>query len=66
MSEPFEAAPRLHPITAAAARIGMSRSRLYELLGAGELRSVKVGRRRLIPESAIADYIARVEATCSV
>lgn len=65
MSDQFESAPRLHAVAAAAERIGMSRSRLYELFAAGELRSVKVGRRRLIPESAIAEYIARVEATCS-
>lgn len=64
MSE-IEGAPRLHRVQAAADRIGMSRSRLYEILAAGEMRSVKVGRRRLIPESAIRDYIAKVEATCS-
>lgn len=32
----------------AAEAIGISRAKLYELLEAGELRSVKIGRRRLI------------------
>jgi excisionase family DNA binding protein len=37
----------------AALMIGISRAKLYELLGSGQLRSIKVGSRRLIPMSAI-------------
>ncbi len=37
---------------------GLGRSRLYGELASGRLKSLKVGRRRLIPASAIADYIA--------
>lgn len=33
--------------------IGLSRSRLYELLHAGKIRSVTVGRRRLIYVSSL-------------
>jgi excisionase family DNA binding protein len=36
---------------------GIGRSALYGELQAGRLRSCKVGRRRLVPSSAIADYI---------
>lgn len=36
---------------------GVSRSTLYQLLRSGELASVKIGRRRLIPTEAIADYV---------
>jgi hypothetical protein len=32
------------------------------LLGSGQLRNVKIGRRRLVPEQAIADFIADLEA----
>jgi excisionase family DNA binding protein len=32
---------------------GLSRSTIYNLLGSGELPSVTVGRRRLIPVSAL-------------
>ena len=49
-----------------AARIklgGIGRSSIYRLMDSGELRSVKVGRRRLIPDSAIADYVTRLKAT---
>jgi excisionase family DNA binding protein len=39
----------------------MSRSVVFELLRSGRLRSVKQGRTRLIPASAIRDYIALLE-----
>ncbi|MER5628667.1 helix-turn-helix domain-containing protein [Streptosporangium sp. NPDC002544] len=39
----------------------MSRSVLYELMRSGRLRSVKEGRTRLIPASAIREYIALLE-----
>jgi len=42
----------------AAVRMGCGRTRLYHELDAGTVRSVKVGRRRLIPESSIADFVA--------
>jgi excisionase family DNA binding protein len=36
------------PVSEACTRIGISRSKLYELLNEGEVPSVKIGRRRLI------------------
>lgn len=44
---------------------GIGRSLFYEKIGSGELRSVKIGKRRLVPEQAIAEYIARLEAQAS-
>jgi excisionase family DNA binding protein len=41
--------------------LSMSRSAIYEHIRSGRLRSVAQGRRRLIPASAIADYIALLE-----
>jgi excisionase family DNA binding protein len=38
-------------------RTRLSRSKIYEELDSGRLQSVKVGRRRLIPESALINYI---------
>lgn len=59
---PAEAAPdapdRLLSIAEAADLLGIGRTRLYGELDAGRLRSLKVGRRRLIPSSAIAAYAA--------
>ena len=38
--------------------MGIKRSKLWQLILSGELKSIKVGRRRLIPMSAIDDFIA--------
>ena len=39
----------------------MSRTVVYEQLRSGRLRSVRQGRARLIPASAIAKYVALLE-----
>jgi excisionase family DNA binding protein len=58
-AEPVASAPdRLLSVDEAAAALAVGRSILYSEIGAGRLRTVKVGRRRLVPASAIADYIA--------
>ena len=49
---------RLLSIDEAGAALSLGRSLLYAEIGAGRLRSVKVGRRRLIPAGSIAEYIA--------
>jgi excisionase family DNA binding protein len=60
-----EAAPtdpeRLLDVTEAAALLGVGRSRLYDELTAGRLKSVRVGRRRLVPASSIAGFIREGE-----
>ena len=43
----------------AAHRLSIGRSLLYELLAAGEIRSIHVGRLRRVPIAALADYIHR-------
>ncbi|MFF3445343.1 helix-turn-helix domain-containing protein [Streptosporangium sp. NPDC002721] len=52
---------RLYRVSDAMRRLGLSRSVLYELMRSGRLRSVKEGRTRLIPASAIHEYIALLE-----
>ena len=47
----------LNSIKDIVARTGLSRSTIYEEMDSGRLRSVKVGRRRLITGSALIDYI---------
>jgi len=44
----------------AAAALSIGRSKVFELLAAGELASVKIGRRRLIPRQALDQYIERL------
>ncbi len=49
---------RLYRVPEAMALLALSRSVLYEQLRAGRLKSVTQGRTRLVPASAIAEYIA--------
>ncbi len=57
---------RLWRITEAAAILRMSRSVIFEQIRAGRLRSVKQGRTRLIPASAIDEYVALLEREAEV
>ncbi len=41
----------------AARAIGISRSSLYRLMKQGRIRTVKLGRRTLVPTSALAELI---------
>ena len=50
---------RLLSIDEAAKALGIGRSMTYELIGRGDLRSLKIGRRRVVASSAIADYAGR-------
>jgi excisionase family DNA binding protein len=47
---------RLYSVDEAAALLGIGRTALYGEIQAGRCRSLKVGRRRLVPSSAISDY----------
>jgi excisionase family DNA binding protein len=46
---------QLLSIDRAAVVAGVGRTSIYAVIGAGRLRSIKVGRRRLVPASAIAE-----------
>lgn len=56
-----EHAARLHTVEAVMERLSLGRSSVFALMGSGDLRSCKVGRRRLIPESAIVEFIENLE-----
>jgi excisionase family DNA binding protein len=55
-----EAKP-LYRVAEAMTLLSMSRSVIYELIRSGRLRSVKEGRARLIPASAIHEYVGLLE-----
>ena len=48
---------RLNPIEAVMERLALGRSTVFGLLASGQLRSVKVGKRRLVSEAALTDFI---------
>jgi excisionase family DNA binding protein len=55
--------PRLLSVQQAAGELGISRTLTYELMSAGQLRSVKVKRRRFIPRESIEQFIAQLPAS---
>lgn len=50
-----------YPPDESAYLLGVSRSQVYALMAAGEIRSVKIGRSRRIPRQALLDYLASLE-----
>lgn len=59
-SEIIRNPPRLLSLTQAKLELGIGRTLVYELIEAGKLRSVKLGRRRLIPREAIEEFVRRL------
>ena len=62
-SEPLEPPPApirvLLTVGEAATALSLGRTYLYRLLMSKEITSVKVGRVRRVPVSALTDYVAR-------
>lgn len=54
---------RLWPVEEVMKRLSVGRSTVFELMANGQLRSCKVGRRRLVSEAAICEYIANIDQT---
>jgi excisionase family DNA binding protein len=48
---------RLLSLAETCSRLGVSRRSVYDLIGRGELRSLTVGRRRLVATTAVTAYI---------
>jgi excisionase family DNA binding protein len=52
----------LYAIPDAAERLSVSARVLERLIADGQLATVKIGRRRLVPAEALTDYVAKVKA----
>ena len=50
-------------ISEAARRLNLSRTTLYALIGRGELKSRTIGRRRMIPRTAIDAFVKKDHVT---
>lgn len=51
----------LYRVTEAMAILSLSRTVLYEQIRSNRLRTVKVGKSRRVPATAIADFVALLE-----
>ena len=49
----------------AAQLLGVGRSQMFELIGRGEVESIKIGRLRKIPADALTSYVERLRAEAS-
>jgi excisionase family DNA binding protein len=56
---------KLLKIPQAAERLGVSRSRVYELMAQGALVSVKIGGSRRIPDRVVDEYIDSLVAAAT-
>ncbi|MDI2127795.1 helix-turn-helix domain-containing protein [Yinghuangia seranimata] len=56
---PFDPTLILLKVEEAARRLGIGRTLMYALIGAGEVESVPVGRLRRVPVDALHSYVAR-------
>jgi excisionase family DNA binding protein len=58
--------PKALPVTIsveeAAVLLGVGRTVAYGLVLGGQLRSVKIGRRRLVIRASIEEYVARLDS----
>lgn len=54
---------RVFSVTEAAAVLGIGRSKLYELIAAGELRTIHIGRLCKVPVDAIDEFLATRPST---
>lgn len=50
----------LHDMEEAAAALSVSRRTAYELVKRGELKTVLIGRRRLVPTEALREFTSRL------
>lgn len=54
---------RAYSVAEAAAELGIGRTLAYSLVASGELRTIKLGTRRIVPADAIDELLAK-EGAC--
>lgn len=58
----FDATDRLLTLAQAKATIGCGNTTIYNLIGAGRLNAVKLGRRTLVPSASVRAFIESLQA----
>ena len=53
----------LYKPEAAAAALGIGRSKLFELIAAGQIETVQIGRSRRVPAEALTQYVDRLRSS---
>ena len=53
--------PNLNSINQATSKLGICRATLYKFIQNGQLRTLKIGRRRLVSDKALDDFIRKLE-----
>jgi excisionase family DNA binding protein len=59
MADAPETPPLAHSVPSAAKRIGTNERAIYTAIASGELRSFKLGKRRLIPDTELQRLVNR-------
>jgi excisionase family DNA binding protein len=54
-----EGRPLLVSVESGAAALGIGRTQMFRLLRSGDVESLKIGARRLIPTDSLREYVAR-------
>lgn len=60
--ERLESGPRAYDVPEVLRRLGVTRPTIYRFLRSGELRSFRLGSRRLVSAEALAEFIRAREA----
>jgi len=60
VGKPIETDWQLLKVEEAALRLGIGRSKVYDLIASGELRSVRIGASRRLPVSEVKGFIVRM------
>lgn len=55
--DPAGEKPLLCTVDQAAELLGIGRTKTYRLIAAGDIRTVRIGRRRLVPRSELTAFI---------